>query len=131
MAGFTSVDNEFFELIPLLSGNELKILLTIIRKTYGWHKESTILKLTEISQLTGISWKNISSPINSLVEKGFIRKHRIHGEGLRYRFCIAVKDKDLANCYEAHTSETCPYNKTQKTEPYCLKCPRYLLKNNT
>jgi hypothetical protein len=43
------------DLMPQLSGSELKVLLAIVRKTYGWQKRSDKISFTTLRQLTGLS----------------------------------------------------------------------------
>jgi phage replication O-like protein O len=124
--GFTAVDNEFFTLLPLLSGNEVKVLLIIIRNTYGWHKDTTTIKQKEIAKETGINERNVTKHITTLIEKGFMKKTQ-SDSGLKYKFCINVKTTKTLECYETYTTGNCPFAKTKKEETYCLKCPRYLL----
>jgi hypothetical protein len=82
---FTSVPDEFFdELAPRLNGGEVKVLLYIIRRTFGFKKERDTISLSQM--LNGIQRRNgerldygagLSKPslcraINTLVEKEVI-----------------------------------------------------------
>ena len=60
--------------LPHLGESELKILLLIIRKTFGWNKERDRISLSQMEKFTGLSRSNVCSGINSLVEKGMILK---------------------------------------------------------
>ncbi len=82
---FTSVPDEFFDVLaPRLNGGEVKALLYIIRRTFGFKKESDCISLSQM--LNGIVKKNgdrldhgagLSKPslcraLNSLAEKHVI-----------------------------------------------------------
>ena len=60
--------------MPLLKGNELRILLIVIRKTFGWHKEKDYISISLFQELSGMSQQGTSSAVNSLVEKGILKK---------------------------------------------------------
>jgi phage replication O-like protein O len=56
-----------------LSGIEYRILLAIIRKTWGWGKKQAEISRTELSKLTGIKHlPDITRATKSLKDKGFI-----------------------------------------------------------
>ena len=57
-----------------LTGLEVKILLVIIRKTFGWHKTRDRISLSQFEKLTGGSRDKISESLQSLIEKGAISK---------------------------------------------------------
>ena len=130
--GFTAVDNEFFNLLPLLTGNELKILLVVIRNTYGWHKRTTTLLQEEIAQHTGIGKNNLYYSLASLVKKGFLKKYRTSSHsGFSYSVSFTGKESATVKCYNKYTSDNCPFILSGNMQPHCVKCPRYLLKKES
>src|SRR3954453_9394654 len=85
----TQVPDELFdELMPRLSGAELKVLLYIIRRTFGFKKESDNISLqqllhgittvegTVLDRGTGLSKKTLLETIKSLLEKNLILTER-------------------------------------------------------
>lgn len=52
-----------------LSPNESKIIYLVIRKTYGWHKLSDWIALSQIAEYTGITRSNVCRYIKSLVSR--------------------------------------------------------------
>jgi len=86
---YTQVPDEVFdELMPHLSGAELKVLLYIIRRTFGFKKESDNISLqqllhgittgegTVLDRGTGLSKKTLLETIKSLMEKNLILTER-------------------------------------------------------
>lgn len=77
---FTQTPNILFdELLRVLSNSEVKVLLVIIRKTYGWidsktHKRKVKdrISVSQFMELSGLSRRIISFAIGSLVEKKLI-----------------------------------------------------------
>lgn len=72
---FTQTPNDLFDhWLPLLKEVELKVLLVILRKTFGWHKTRDRISLSQLEKLTGATQTNIIIATKSLIEKGVITK---------------------------------------------------------
>lgn len=71
---YTQIDNSVLDhLMSELSGNQLKILLAIIRHTVGWRREQCGISIRAFRELTGIaSHETISKALAHLVEVGLI-----------------------------------------------------------
>lgn len=67
----TMVPNVFFrkEVLGPLSANELKLLLAIIRKTYGWHKDVDKISRTQVEAMTGIRCDKVKAAREGLKAK--------------------------------------------------------------
>ena len=72
--GYTRIANELLDAICRLkiSGNEFRILLFIIRRTYGFHRKSAEISLSEIAGAVGISPKKTSEIIIKLLQMDVI-----------------------------------------------------------
>lgn len=68
--GYTRVANELLEQVVLykLNASQLKIVLTIIRYTYGFNRKSHSLSLNFIAKATGISKRYVSSELTKLID---------------------------------------------------------------
>jgi replication protein O len=86
---YTPVPDELFdEQLPDLSGAELKVLLYIIRRTFGFKKESDNISLNQLlhgittkedvvlDRGTGLSKKTLLDTIRNLIEKNLIISKR-------------------------------------------------------
>jgi phage replication O-like protein O len=86
---YTPVPDELFdEQLPDLSGSELKVLLYIIRRTFGFKKDSDNISLNQLlngittkegivlDRGTGLTKKTLLEAIKSLVEKNLILTER-------------------------------------------------------
>lgn len=82
---FTQVPDEVFdELMPRLSGSEFKVLMYIVRRTFGFKKDSDSISLSQMTdgirtrdgrQLdrgAGLARSTAVAALNSLVDKGII-----------------------------------------------------------
>ena len=93
--GFTKVPNEILESLARihLSQYEIRVVLFLIRKTHGWHKETDWISLSQIEEGTGIAKPNVCRTIKSLKRKNIIiRPDRKH-VGLRqdHDFWVRIK----------------------------------------
>ena len=75
--GYTKVENELIEIMirSNLSGRELRVILTIIRKTNGWNKREDKIPGSQIARLTGIEKGNVSKTIKRLIKRKVIFKN--------------------------------------------------------
>lgn len=91
--GHTRIANELLEAIIAYPFNatELKVILTVIRRTYGWKKKTALISYGAITKITGRNRRHIRRAITKLVEdkvlikdksKGFnilgLNKHYLH-----------------------------------------------------
>jgi len=127
---FTQLPNEFFSLLPILTGSEVKVLLAVLRKTAGYQRISSVMSLSEISASTGIDRRNLSRILHILISKGYLvsskQKHTFV-----YSVHFVPQTKPHFKCYiSSYPSKTCKFKKTGVKELFCDDCPRYLLLSN-
>jgi Bacteriophage replication protein O len=107
----TQIPNEVFDtLMPHLSGGELKVLLYICRRTFGFRKDSDSISLTQIAhgittkagrvldQGTGLSKRQVQRALRVLESRNVIRvERRVDETGLHeintYRLNVRSSDK--------------------------------------
>lgn len=107
--GYTKIANELLEAICRLniSGNEMRILLYIIRRTYGFNRTYSEIPLSEISTALGMRKNHISEVLKKLSAKRIIELHP--SEGTKPQTISIVKN------YDEWTVENCvvlPFLKT-------------------
>lgn len=85
--GFTRVAHGILEALALanLGKRHYKILLVLLRQTYGYNKKSDEISLTQFRDKTGVLAPNVSTAIDELVEMRVLL--RTPG---KYAFCLAV-----------------------------------------
>lgn len=91
--GFTPIANEILEqLVKVdLLASELRILLFIIRKTYGYQKKYDQISFTQFEKGTNISRQTINKTLKNLMAKGLIVKICLPGGNIGYSF---IKDHE-------------------------------------
>ncbi len=60
--------------MPLLKEGELRILLIVIRKTFGWNKDKDYISYSLFEEISGLGRKAVLKSVQSLVERGLIKK---------------------------------------------------------
>ncbi len=74
--GHMGIANELVEAFQLLhlSGNQWRLLWTILRFTYGWNKKVDCISLTTFEKGTGLNRWNLKRDLNDLFHRGIIIK---------------------------------------------------------
>ncbi|WP_387468271.1 replication protein, partial [Photorhabdus sp. RM323S] len=67
--GYTRIANELLESIASsdLTARQLKVILAVIRKTYGFCKKSDRIADSQIAEITGLSRQNVNKAKNELI----------------------------------------------------------------
>ncbi len=78
--GHTGIANEILENLynQPLSGSEFRIILLVLRKTWGWQKKEDKISLSQIVTDTKLSRKQVCEVINKLVTKRLLFKNKKH-----------------------------------------------------
>jgi phage replication O-like protein O len=94
---FTQLPNIIIDVLrPLLPMSEFNIILTICRKTYGWHKASDNISISQMVFTTGMKEETISKAIKSLEEKNIIIKTKGNPKkGSEYSLVMNVNEWDF------------------------------------
>src|SRR3954447_23074034 len=100
-------DDLFDRFLPELSGGELKVLLYIIRRTYGFKKDSDAISMTQICEGiktntgknldygTGLSKAAVKTAVRSLEQRGLIVVGRVKEEnGYNYVNTYSLRFQD-------------------------------------
>lgn len=76
--GYIQIANELMDAIINyhFNNSELKIVLTIIRKTYGWKKKKDQISFSQISRLAKISIRHSQRVIKRLVDDNVLLKEK-------------------------------------------------------
>ena len=87
---FTIVHNYLFdEVMPNVKPNAWKVLCLIVRKTYGWQKDSDHISFTQIKEGTGMSSpQTITNAIKQLAGDGHIIIHKSGGKWEAHEYSL-------------------------------------------
>lgn len=123
---FTQTPNILLdEWLPLLSHVELKVLMVIIRKTFGWHKVRDHISLSQLVKMTGSNRTGICKAAKRLQELGLIRKKVIGKKGEKETiYELVIEDSNNSDWYQSGTRGGTKLVPTKETST------KYKKKNN-
>ena len=82
----------FDEHMRKLSGAELKVVLAICRKTFGWHKVRDKISTAQLMELTGLSNRTIIDTVRKLIKRKMIARRQI-GQSFEYALILSAYEK--------------------------------------
>lgn len=108
--GFTKIANKLLEAIIFinLSGHEYKLLLFIIRQTYGYNKKTAKIPNSKMRKYSGLSKSRVSQIINKLEKSNIIIVENFQSGKTKEYFLN--KDYDTWKGY--HKNDTVHYSDT-------------------
>ena len=76
--GYTAIANEILERLayPGMNGSEYRVLLLVVRKTYGFNKKQDKISLSQFQKGTLMARANVVRTIKSLVAKRLLLKEK-------------------------------------------------------
>lgn len=133
MKGFTQLPNSFFDdVLPnIKSLSELKVLLAVFRKTYGWvshidpesgqpvYKEVDEISMSQFKDLTGLSQPSCVDGVKRAIEHGYLERVRdgtFHGGSSSNNESAAYRIKQITNDAPQPKEEPAANFKKQLTE---------------
>lgn len=108
---FTQTPNEIFdEWLPVLSHVELKVLMVIMRKTFGWHRIRDRISLSQLEKITGSKRYAIINASKKLQILGLITKKTEGKKGLEetYYELVIIDNSNISYQSPGETGEGSP-----------------------
>lgn len=115
---YTNTPNEIFDKwLPHLKLNEMRVLLVIVRQTFGWHKQRDRISISQLSQKCGIDRSNANEAVNSLIDKGLIIKKVTGSVGRQktYYEINFIEDSNNSDQWQITTPPVVNYHPTKET----------------
>jgi len=134
--GHTRVANELMDQLGHLriSGNQFRILMVIIRKTYGFHKKMDKIANVQICEATGLGKSVVSRAMAELKEQGIITANG-KSIGLQknwelWKVSKSATSEEVSNSatFEAEVSNPATSEKLAKAQPELAKAGQELAK---
>jgi DNA replication protein DnaD len=104
---YTQAPNVFFdEMMPEIDTlSELKVVLAIIRQTFGWHKNEDELSLSRLEDLTGLSRPSVIVGTEAALNRGVIQRR---AQGNSFVYSLVVKDVDQLSPLTSDSKDALP-----------------------
>lgn len=97
---YTQTPNDLFDhWLPHLGEAELKVLLVIMRKTFGWHKTHDVISSSQLAKHTGMTEESVIKAARSLQGKGVITRDVIGPIGKQQTIYALVVEQYSNNSY--------------------------------
>ncbi len=104
---YTMTPNDLFDhWLPNLGEGELKVLLVIMRKTFGWHKPRDRISISQLSQITGLREETVVIATKSLQNKGIILREVVGKIGKQETYYELIINEDSNNSYPSEQRRT-------------------------
>ncbi len=117
--GYTKVSDLLIDIwLPHLSEAELKILIIITRQTVGWNKQQDRISHQQFKKKSGLSARSITSAIESLSSRNFIKISDKHGSILsanerRFKASIYYQVTDFTDIHVTNVNAKLDNTPTQ------------------
>lgn len=90
---YTQIPNTLLDSLDKFSSqSELKVVLLIARKTFGWHKGRDVISLSQIEEATGLARQSVLDGIELGIEHGWIER-RAAGNSWSYAMVVQKLDQ--------------------------------------
>lgn len=86
---FQQAYNSIFARIPEMAFSEQLIVLTVLRQTLGWHKETDIISYSQFEKFTGLCRESVARGIEAALARGIIGR-REAGSSFEYWLVCSV-----------------------------------------
>jgi len=98
---YTQTPNLFLDdHLPKMGCAETKVVLAVIRQTFGWHKQQDRISVSQFQELTGLSRQGVQNGIHDALERGVIGRTDC-GQGFKYYLVVnEVEHPDGEPCNE-------------------------------
>jgi phage replication O-like protein O len=133
---YTQIPNQLLdEQLAEMGEAELKITLAVCRKTFGWHKDSDRISLSQFQELTGLSRQGAVNGIEAALARGTIQREA-HGNSYLYSLVVNVVDQSAdegsqrsrpaASQRSRHTKESIKETEKIKEKKLGRKAPAHM-----
>ena len=86
---YTQVPNVLFDkIMENLTGAELKVMLCLCRKIFGWHKEKDKISISQIIKMTGLGKTQIIKSLKTLEKMNLVMSIKEFGRTTEYSLII-------------------------------------------
>lgn len=102
----TQVPNELFDvLLPEITMvSELKVILTVIRQTFGYSKDEDVISITQFEEKTGLTRQGVINGIAAAEDRGLIHRREV-GNSYGYSLIVNVIDQQDSQQHRPKSQE--------------------------
>jgi hypothetical protein len=71
---YTMVPNDFFDLVAEMDVSEIRVLIYLMRETFGWHRPTVQMSIRQLARAAKLSPKSVQFAAVRLEERGLISR---------------------------------------------------------
>lgn len=121
---YTQIPNVFFDAMSGMKEGELRILLAVARQTFGYHRESDYLSITQFCKMTGLSRQGVANGVKAAVKRGWLSEIGTGKRGMRRWKLELVNEVDQSTETTSPPSSIVPANEVDQTPPSSIQPSR-------
>lgn len=121
---YTQIPNVFFAAMPDMKEAELRILLAVARQTFGYHRNSDYLSITQLCKMTGLSRQGVVNGIAAAVERKWLSEIGKGKRGMRRWRLVLVNEVVQSDEATVQPSSIVPVNEVVQTPPSTIQPSR-------
>lgn len=92
---YTQIPNALLDdLLHVMSNSELRVVLVIARKTFGWQKKSDRISISQIAKMAKMSRQGVINGIEQGMERGIIKRRK---SGQNYYYSLNIEQRTSLN----------------------------------
>lgn len=113
--GYTRVPNALLEIIATLPDAECRVMLVIVRRTFGWNKPNATISIKDFTDATKMSRQGVLNGIEAAITRGLItRSPAGYNNGYTYQVVNEVDPLQVVNEVDQSTKWT---TSSQRSRP--------------
>lgn len=91
---YTQLPNAILDSIDSFGDAELRVVLAVCRKTFGWHKSRDRISLSQLEGMTGMTRQGVINGINAAIGRGILTRYAL---GFSFEYELVVNGVDQAS----------------------------------
>ncbi len=131
---YTQTPNDLFDkLMRNMDYAELKVVLAVIRHTFGYHRESFVLSVRKMAEITGLQQNSVMAGAEAAERHGLIERVTIGRKSTSWRAVVSASagDTDTASASEANVPQLLRQSASATEEQSGLNKDKESRKKNT
>jgi phage replication O-like protein O len=84
---YTQTPNVVFDSLAIFTDCQLRVILAICRKTFGWHKNRDRISLSQLQKMTGLSRRGVIDGLQMLLVEGWVERYPV-GQSFEYELIV-------------------------------------------
>jgi hypothetical protein len=94
--------------MPLMEESELRVVLVIARQTFGWHRQSDRITVTQLMTKTGMARQSVLNGIEAARKRELVERTQVGPQAYSYELRISMPEPKPVSSLDRSNDETGP-----------------------